>query len=392
MTTATGVEVDGDRAVVVKRCPAAGAGRLRREGERLRQASHPGVVQVVRSAPHGDGWELRTGHAGRALAAIVPGTVAAAAGVAAAVASTLADLHALGIVHGRLDASHVLIGDQGRPVLCGFGDGTGDARPEDDVAAVGRLLADRLGGDADLEPIPERRWRRRRAWAGWERRALLLLADQACAEPATARPTARRLAAAIAEAVPDVVPAASPGRPDDTGDGVDVAPAHLRAAATDRPRRSAPVAAAALAGAGCLLLVAAALGRRDGVDPPVQRVDAASPSTSAPEVVKHTARPVAGSVVSAGGNRYRVGQPGDQVLLGDWDCDGTATPALLRPGTGEVFVFEAWASDGPLVVEPVVQVPAADALVSEVSAGGCPSLVVRTVGGNVVPVVEPATA
>ena len=51
------------------------------------------------------------------------------------------------MVHGRLDASHILVGDHGRPVLCGFGDGCVDARPEDDVAALGVLLGDLLGGD-----------------------------------------------------------------------------------------------------------------------------------------------------------------------------------------------------------------------------------------------------
>ena len=33
---------------------------------------------------------------------------------------------------------------------------------------------------------------------------------------------------------------------------------------------------------------------------------------------------------------YRVGTSSDQVLLGDWDGDGAASPALYRPGTGEV--------------------------------------------------------
>jgi hypothetical protein len=39
-----------------------------------------------------------------------------------------------------------------------------------------------------------------------------------------------------------------------------------------------------------------------------------------------------------------VGEPGDQVALGDWDCDGSAS-AALRPPTGDVFVF-LWAESG----------------------------------------------
>ena len=87
-------------------------------------------------------------------------------------------------------------------MLCGLGDGEPPAQPEDDVAALGALLVHLLGTDETGEPIPERRWRGHRAWTGWDRRALLLLADQAAAEPPTRRPTARRLAAAIADAVP----------------------------------------------------------------------------------------------------------------------------------------------------------------------------------------------
>jgi hypothetical protein len=30
-----------------------------------------------------------------------------------------------------------------------------------------------------------------------------------------------------------------------------------------------------------------------------------------------------------------------QLLLGDWDCDGTDTPALYRPSTGVVAYFSA---------------------------------------------------
>ena len=51
--------------------------------------------------------------------------------------------------------------------------------------------------------------------------------------------------------------------------------------------------------------------------------------------------------------RYRAGVAGDRLLLGDWDCNGSDTPALYRPGTGEVFHFDAWApADEPLTSRP----------------------------------------
>ena len=378
----TGVQVDGDRAVVVKRSPAATIEQLRREGERLRRASHPGVVQVLRSAPAADGWELRTAHAGRPLSTFDGRTAAQVAAVVAAVASTLADLHALGIVHGRLDASHVVVGDQGRPVLCGFGDGSLDARPEDDVAAVGRLLSSLLAGEEDTEPIPERWWRPRPRWSGWERRALLLLADQACAEPATRRPTARRLAAAITEAVPDVARVTGPPEPETPElDPIQSRRPTARIAPTGLVARRL---GAAMAVAVVVVIVAFGMRRSGGsAVPPPPTVDEVSSSTTSSAAAVRTARPVPGSVLTVDGRRYRVGQDGDEVLVGDWDCDGAPTPALLRPATGEVFVFPTWADDGQLEVVAALQVGDAEGLVSAERNDGCSTLLVRTSSGDV---------
>jgi serine/threonine-protein kinase len=44
--------------------------------------------------------------------------------------------------------------------------------------------------------------------------------------------------------------------------------------------------------------------------------------------------------------RFALGQPGDDLLLGDWDCHRGATPALYRPTTGQVFYFAGWAEAG----------------------------------------------
>ena len=46
-------------------------------------------------------------------------------------------------------------------------------------------------------------------------------------------------------------------------------------------------------------------------------------------------------------DRYDFGaQDEDVVLLGDWSCDGADSPGLYRPGTGEVFLFDAFADEG----------------------------------------------
>src|SRR3546814_11064941 len=90
----------------------------------------------------------------------------------ASVSSTVADLHDLGIVHGRLGPSHILIGPNGRPIISGFGPsdrGPGDSRltPLDDVAPIGEIITAQLGSQRRGEPIPERRWPSRRQRPGW---------------------------------------------------------------------------------------------------------------------------------------------------------------------------------------------------------------------------------
>lgn len=90
---------------------------------------------------------------------------------------------------------------------------------------------------------------------------------------------------------------------------------------------------------------------------------------------------VTGSSIQAGAVRYRLGNDGDDVAVGDWDCDGSATPALVRPSTGEVFVFSRWAtSSEPLSLRATAVVPGAAA---PVAADGCGPLRVRTTEGTV---------
>ena len=160
-------------------------------------------------------------------------------------ASTVADLHQLGLVHGRIDPSHVLLGANQRPILCGFtGGGTqGDvpppgpgsmstyrdpAEPLDappstaaDVYALGALLRVLVVGDGvDVEPIPERRFvlRRGRPWTGYLRRTLLTLADQCTDDQPLRRPTARRLAADIESVLPTTRPSTAVDDVDDSAD------------------------------------------------------------------------------------------------------------------------------------------------------------------------------
>lgn len=414
------VHAVGSAAILVRRGTGPDAARLRATGERLTAAAHPGVVEVVGSSGSDEEWELQLVHAGRPIDLVGALSVEQVAAAAAAVAAILADLHAAGIVHGSIEASHVLIGSHGRPVLCGLGAPPAlAARPEDDVAALGSLIVALLGPDAELEPIPERRWRRHPSWAGWARRSLLMVADQACAEPATRRPNARRLATAIADAIPGAVAVAAPGRGDpvavaEPSDAADpsVAPEALHADVDESPQ---PVRLSTLVCAvlGVLVLGAAALrvaqpAARPSLSPlasvapaPVPLVATTlGPTTNLAPTTTVSDNPatacsameppppgcgepirIEGTTVVVGERHYEVGRPGDRVVVGDWDGDGMRTAAVLRSSTGEVFVFAEWATDRDVVARATATVEGAvELLVSE--AGDRDQLLVGRADGS----------
>ncbi len=49
-------------------------------------------------------------------------------------------------------------------------------------------------------------------------------------------------------------------------------------------------------------------------------------------------------VLQAGTARFALGAPGDAWVVGDWDCDGRRTPALLHDGS--LAVFDSWPGPG----------------------------------------------
>ena len=61
-----------------------------------------------------------------------------------------------------------------------------------------------------------------------------------------------------------------------------------------------------------------------------------------PEAVGGTERMVLSIRIDGDRQRIAIGEPGDQLVLGDWDCDGVDTPGLYRAGAGDVQYFDAW--------------------------------------------------
>lgn len=393
MSGALRIEHADGQPVIVKEASGAEAVDLRAEADRLASAAHPGVVRLLSSEGDDDRWELRTAHGGRPLDVGPRVDAPALATIAAAVATTLADLHAVGVVHGRLRAGHILVGASGRPVLCGFGPRLDQpATPEDDVAALGQILIDHLAGDQSPEPIPERRWRRRQRWSGWARASLLTIADQACADPPSRRPSARRLAASISESFPvdseSVV--ARTEAPDEPGEAAELDPMDaLRRSAILLPSSGARRSAGSLVGGVAAVVLGGALILRSQVDSRPASTSTTEPTTTT-SIQEERIR-IDGTVVSSPRGRFEVGQPGDLVEIGDFDCDGERTPAVLRPSTGEVFVFPQWSTTQEVSVRAVRAVPGARELLVIPLSSGCATLQVRLEDGEVVPITS-ATA
>jgi serine/threonine protein kinase len=171
------------------------AARLEHEAAVLRLAAHPGLVELVACERDETGAvTLATEFVGlHSLDTIGAVTVQRAASIVATVASTLADLHDAGIVHGRVEPSHILVGASGQPKLCGLGASVtdGSLSPTVDVAGAGAVLRGLLSHTHD------------ESWSRYRRRALLTIATQAADLEPGRRPPARRLAASIRNVVPE---------------------------------------------------------------------------------------------------------------------------------------------------------------------------------------------
>ncbi|MDQ6783396.1 MAG: hypothetical protein M3063_08140 [Actinomycetota bacterium] len=147
--------------------------RIRHERLMLGLAAHTGVVTTPDPFPNGAAAVLRTRAVrGRPLAAMDALSTPEIAGLGAALATTVADLHATGISHGALHDGHILVDGAGRPVLCGFSaarTGTETHRRAADVGALGRTLATLLPGagpetGGDVDPSSGRGLSQPRGW------------------------------------------------------------------------------------------------------------------------------------------------------------------------------------------------------------------------------------
>ena len=400
------------RLVAVKQVPAERAGEIEREADLLKRLNHPGLVRFVDVVETADGGralhtEFVNSHTWATRALTDPSERAAGM---AALAAVVADLHQMGVAHLQVTAPHVLHGENDRPVLCGL-TSAAEATPENrqtDLAALADLCHDPALG--------------RGALAG----KLSSLADAARAGRLSARELARRLDLLAAKRPTGSEPVRAVGggvlagirrrcRPKSliaVGSVVAAVVAAFVLGARSRgpePALPAPVMASAEVPSGLaeadpgyldepISIEAAASAndpnQTDATEPTSEHSDIDTTAlTYDPSQIDDPNQIDAASdgavsvseaaaVLEHGGRRYAVGNTGDFVETGDWDCDGQATAAIVRPSTGGIVLFDAWPGPGETIALPVRWSVDSPTGAEAVAHGECDLLRIYTTAGS----------
>ena len=404
------------RLIAVKQVPAERAADIQREADLLRRLDHPGLVRFVDIVETIDGGRaLHTEFVNSDTWASRPLADPAerAAGMAA-LAAVVADLHQLGVAHLQLTPPHILHGENDLPVLCGL-TSAAEATPENrhtDLAALADLCHDPALG--------------RGALSG----KLFSLADAARTGTLSARELARRLdmlatrrptraapvrvagggvlgglkrrcrpkpllragAVVVAVLAAFVIGARSgdPEPPAVQASPQDEAPKNIAGASPglldeyDMVEGTGPVAEVELLSERDPIAEADPVAPQDPIAEPGQ---IALPDIALPDPINEPGQIAvsvreAAAVIEHDGRRYAIGATGDFVETGDWDCDGQATAAIVRPGTGGVVLFDAWPGPGETISLPerwsIDSPTGADA----VAHGQCDLLRVYTTAGS----------
>ncbi len=260
--------------------------------------------------------------------------------------------------------------------------------PADDVLGIGLVLRGLLDPDLEEEPIPDRRPWRRIPWQGYRQRALLTLADQATDDEPGRRPGARALADTIREllgapvtssVVGDRSPPAPPGRRQAIIDLVAIRLRRRSRAPREPHQPTHPRRALVLGAIGAVVVAVGAVGATSRPAPGPADATVASPTV--PPACPAPDSPVAADVdgdgcpngvrigrgwIEVDDERFRVGRAQDQLRVGDWDGDGVATVALLRPDADEVWIFPTWDPDAAVTARFVGRFPGSDGLARRV--------------------------
>jgi hypothetical protein len=409
---------------VVKRATSAEeSARLQHEAVVLRLAAHPGVVELGGVEVEAGGMAaLSTRHAGgNDLSGTAGLDVAEIGGLGAAVATIIADLHDVGLSHGAICAEHVVVGADGRPLLCSLGHAgsTTDVDPAADVAALRRLLRERLPPAA-----PKRLVRLLREPSGRSKRqsARALAASLARIVPDARLPIASaqtstppgyessRLHASLGDtmqahptggvAESDGPPkgrltAGGPARPS-TPPGAPDAPLQslTGSPAQDRPwhDRRTVIAIATVAALIVAVVCVVALGAFGRLTAPHHRASVPAGFSPCP-VADEGCRPLPATdgQFSTPSGRFVIDMPSAVVVIGRWQCRSPSLPAALDPRTGRVWVWDRWPGTTTVEARSLARIPGATSIAVVPAASGCDGLEVVRTGGRPV-VVHPLEA
>ena len=396
--------------------------RIRREAGVLTELDHPHVVRVLEVIEDGDGLAVAMQFApGGSLdvmlaerGRLAPGEVVA---VAAPIADALASAHRRGIVHGDVKPANVLFTSDGEPLLSDFGVARTLGRlTSDQIAGTAEYLAPELlegeapGASSDVYSLGVVCYEAlvgRPPYGGALPLAVVRAADlgehrplgeaapgvppalaEAVERAMARRPddrfvTAEDLARALRSSLPHEevrLPGTSAATPAGDGD-----PARGTSTYGPRPPKKEPAPArnrlripvivvVGLLAALAIFLLRGPLRSDDDcpeVEAPVagagaQVVDGDPEGDGCstyglfqPQTLSD-GREAMVLTIRVDGEQLRIalGRPGDQVVLGDWDCNGTDTPALYQAGAGQVQYFNVWPEVEQQQYRPDVTEPA----------------------------------
>jgi len=372
---------------------------LRREALILGRARHPGIAELLSCEDDGETVRLTLARPDGPALADCRLERAEIAGIMAVLATTVSDLHAIGVACGALDAADVVIGPDGRPVLGSLGRATildGPARSwavapiaQADVGSLCQLLAQLLERGGDHSPASSPLQQLAASWADEGADGHRRLRPR---RPPGRPPTAQAFADRVVALVPDARLPARESSDEDQDARIDAwleqSRDHCDLVIPESGPPRLPVVLLAVLG---LLLVGVLVVRHGGSRPHLGAAasrqapptgGSSPPPTTGPAPAAPSPMSFAGGVLTVGTDRYNLGLPGDVIATGRWNCQPTATVALLRPSLGSVWVFDAWPTESASTTSRfVTQVDGATALQPQAD-GACDDLLVERSNGQ----------